>query len=95
MQVGGLSTYLMQKQAYTYHYNYNGTYTVQDWETKDMKAEWFKIANISAGFEHSFNRSWSVQAEPYARIPLSGIGYGKMDISSYGILIGIKYHLRK
>jgi hypothetical protein len=55
------------------------------------KNEWFKILNVSAGYERALSKSWSIQAEPFIKVPLSGVGFGDMDISSYGILVGIKY----
>jgi hypothetical protein len=87
----GLSSYIMRKQAYTYDYMYQSNPTVRYWDTSSLKNEWFKILNISAGYERALNKSWSIQAEPFVKIPLSGIGFGNMDISSYGILVGIKY----
>jgi len=87
----GLSSYIMRKQAYTYDYMYMGAPTTRDWETSSQENEWFKILNLSAGYERALNKSWSIQAEPFLKIPLSGIGFGSMDMSSYGILVGIKY----
>jgi len=87
----GLSSYIMRKQAYTYDYMYLGTPTKRDWETSSQENEWFKILNLSAGYERALSKSWSIQAEPFVKIPLSGVGFGSMDMSSYGILLGIKY----
>ena len=87
----GLSSYIMRKQAYTYDYMYLGSPTSRDWETNSQENEWFKILNLSAGYERTLNKSWSIQAEPFVKVPLSGVGFGSMDMSSYGILVGIKY----
>ncbi len=87
----GLSSYIMRKQAYTYDYIYNGTPTIRDWETSSQENEWFKILNLSAGYERALGKSWSVQAEPFVKLPLSGVGFGSMEMGSYGILVGIKY----
>ena len=87
----GLSSYIMRKQAYTYNYMYLGSPTNREWETNSQENEWFKILNLSAGYERTLNKSWSIQAEPFVKIPLSGVGFGSMDMSSYGILVGIKY----
>ena len=87
----GLSSYIMREQSYTYDYIYNNTPTKRDWTTTSQKNEWFKILNVSAGYERALSKSWSIQAEPFIKVPLSGVGFGDMDISSYGILVGIKY----
>lgn len=88
---GGLSSYIMRKQSYTYDYIYNSVRTKRDWSTSSQQNEWLKIVNLSAGMEYSFNKIWSIQAESYSRLPISGIGFGKMDISSFGMMLGLKY----
>ncbi|MBC7848574.1 MAG: porin family protein [Chitinophagaceae bacterium] len=87
----GLSSYIMRNQSYTYAYDYNGVATVRDWSTSSTQNEWFKILNLSAGWESKINQSWSLQAEPFIKVPLAGVGHGELDISSYGLLLGIKY----
>jgi len=87
----GSSSYIMRKQFYDYEHIDQGVLAKRSWKTASQQNDWFKILNLSVGFEKSISRSFSVQAEPYARIPLSGVGYGKMDISTYGILVGVKY----
>ncbi len=90
----GISSYIMRKQAYTYSYknnNANPTILTKDWKTSSQQNDWLKIINLSAGFEKKLNRSLLIQGEPYLKLPLSGTGFGKMDISSYGILVGIRY----
>lgn len=87
----GSSSYIMRKQFYDYEHIDQGVLAKRNWKTTSQQNDWFKILNLSLGFEKTISRSLSVQAEPYARIPLSGVGYGKMDISTYGILVGIKY----
>lgn len=87
----GSSSYIMRKQFYDYEHIDQGVLAKRSWKTASQQNDWFKILNLSVGFEKSISRSLSVQAEPYARIPLSGVGYGKMDISTYGMLVGIKY----
>ena len=87
----GISSYIMRKQSYTYNYNYNNLPTSRKWQTSSQENDWLKVANISAGVEKKINRSFTLQVEPYMKLPLKGLGFGDMNISSYGILVGIKY----
>lgn len=88
----GIANYIMRQQSYEYHYlNGNNNPAVRKWETSSQSNYWMGILNISAGFEKNLNRKLSFQLEPYIKIPLKGVGFGNMDISSYGMLFSIRY----
>ncbi|MGZ8559645.1 MAG: hypothetical protein ACXWWC_14985, partial [Chitinophagaceae bacterium] len=84
---GGLSSYLMKKEAYTYSYknawgqpqSYKKTY-------HNENTHLFSVINISGGYQHRFTNSFSIMAEPYIKIPASGIGFGNVKLNSSGIL---------
>lgn len=87
----GTSSYIMRNQAYTYYFVANNYPAQKDWKTGSQQNEWFNIINFSAGFEKALNKTWSLQTEPFVKLPVRGMGFGKMDISSYGIMLGVKY----
>lgn len=87
----GLSTYLMNKEDYEYHYMNNGQYTVRRWINDEHSSYILSVANLSAGYEQMVGKHISVQAEPYLKVPLSGVGFGKMQMNSYGLNISIRY----
>jgi len=87
----GLSTYLMMNQNYRYYYYFTGMPSERDWNRSDDTTHLLSIVNLSAGFEKSISRTLSIQAEPYLKIPLSGMGFGEMDINSYGLYLTLKY----
>lgn len=87
----GVTSYIMRKQAYTYDYLYNGVPTTSNWKTSSQQNDWFKIINLSLGYERLLNKSWSLQAEPFMKLPLSGVGFGQLDMASYGLLVGLRY----
>jgi hypothetical protein len=41
--------------------------------------------------ERSLGKRFSLQAEPYLKVPLTGLGKGSMRMDSYGILFTLKY----
>ena len=84
----GLSSYLMQKEVYDYLYKNisSGQPYYHHYEVKNENQNWFSILNLSAGYTRQINKMISISAEPYVRIPLDGIGVGKVHLYSGGIL---------
>ncbi len=92
----GASTYIMTGESYGYDYTYNGN-RVQTplWDRDSTSTYPFSILNLSAGFERALNKRFSLQVEPYFKIPMKGLGYGKLDLTSYGIYFSVKYRFYK
>jgi len=89
----GLSTYFMTRENYTYNYTVNGWTGDSNWNIKKPSQYWFSIINLSAGYEHRLGGIGNLRIEPYLRVPLSGLGTGKLNILSTGINIGITRRL--
>ena len=89
----GLSTYLMDKEDYVLYYGNNwNNYIAEIPANSDVNSNYiFSIVNLSAGMERSFGKRFSLQAEPYLKIPLKGLGMGNMRMTSYGVLFTLKY----
>jgi len=91
----GLSTYFMTRENYTYQYLVGGwgPYNSKPWEVKKPSNYLFSIINLSAGYEHRIGNIGNLRIEPYLRIPMSGLGTGKLNILSGGLNIGITRRL--
>ena len=84
----GLSTYLMTKENYDLYYNWFPSYPMDI----DSNSNYlFSIWNLSVGMERSLGKHVAIQAEPYLKIPLKGLGTGSMRMDSYGINFTLKY----
>ena len=84
---GGLSSYLMKKESYDYYYKYpNGNAYTKSWSVSNQNKHYFSVLDLSAGYEYSFSKKASIIAEPYLKMPLSGIGVGKVKLNSAGVL---------
>jgi hypothetical protein len=95
----GLSTYIMKRENYDYYYTYNNIDQTSNWDSKERgfgdSTYLFSILNLSAGFERALNKHFSIQAEPYLKLPLSQLGHGKLNLNSYGIYFSVKYRIAK
>ncbi len=90
----GISSYLMKTEKYNYSYKYYpaGPTLNREWTIKDENKHFFSALTLSGGYQQNINKHISLMVEPYVKLPLSGIGYGKVKLNSGGVLfsIGIK-----
>ncbi|MER3497915.1 MAG: hypothetical protein C4308_04410 [Chitinophagaceae bacterium] len=89
----GLSSYFMKKEKYVYWYKNttNGSEYNYAKNYSNENKHWFSVLNLSAGYSRQLSQKFSVSAEPYLRLPLKGVGEGKVKLNSGGILFSIGY----
>jgi hypothetical protein len=102
----GFSSYLMSKQNVSLYCQPNnnniGNLALQypagqagGWKppaiAPENKSYLFSVLNLSAGFETYMGNNFSFQFEPYVKLPVKGVGYGKVNMTSYGINFSLKY----
>ncbi len=84
----GLSSYLMKKEDYTYHYKTNaGQYRVSSYTYNNEYKHFLSTLTIGAGYERKLNSTISLTISPYLKMPLSGVGFGKIKLNSSGVLV--------
>ena len=91
---GGLSSYMMQHENYQYYYHsYNGGSQLyrHDSSYDTHSNYWMSVISLSIGVEQKLSRSLSLQAEPFVKIPVTGIGFGNIQLNSYGILFSLRF----
>jgi hypothetical protein len=83
----GLSSYLMKTEAYKYIYkNRTGQMLYHGYNFKNENSHFFSVLNVSGGYQYHVSNRFSILAEPYIKIPLSGVGVGKVRLNSAGVL---------
>lgn len=84
-----VSSFFMKEETYNYHYKYTPTGPTVSRERSiyDVNKHYFAGFGISGGYTHKLTPRISVTVEPYAKIPLQGVGYGKVKLNSAGVLI--------
>jgi hypothetical protein len=90
----GISSYLMKEETYNYSYKYTPSGSLYNYKRtlKNENKHLFSALTLSGGYQRNIGKHISIMAEPYLKLPLSGVGYGKVKLNSGGVLfsIGIK-----
>lgn len=88
---GGVSTYLMKEEQYSYFYKYTPTGPTYNRKMtfKNDNNHFLSVLSLSAGYKRNLSSRVFVMAEPYLKLPLSGVGYGKVKLNSGGVLMTI------
>ncbi|QIL75858.1 hypothetical protein [Hymenobacter sp. HDW8] len=89
----GLTTLLMRNERYAYQYERNGAITTATWSLAHGSNHALGVLNLSGGVERAVSTRWSVQAEPFLKLPLSGVGFGHIRLRSAGVAFSVKYGL--
>ncbi|MEP6700632.1 MAG: hypothetical protein ABJA85_04930, partial [Bacteroidota bacterium] len=90
----GVSSYLMKRETYNYFYKAAPTEpTITRKRTLlGVNKHYFSVLTLSAGYQKNISKSVSLTVEPYFKLPVGGIGYGKVKLNSSGVMftIGVK-----
>jgi hypothetical protein len=83
----GLSSYLMKRETYNYLYKDQwGQYQYSSgWTIYDANKHYFSVLTLAAGYQRNLNNTFFIAAEPYLKVPVHGVGYGKVHLNSAGI----------
>ena len=87
----GLSSYFMTKEDYDYYYYFNSAPATRNFSYNSTDTHVLSIVHLSAGFENRLSNTMSLQVEPYAKIPLGGVGFGSIRLSSFGVNFSVQY----
>lgn len=84
----GLSSLLMKSEIYNYDYKYGYYPTIfhKEYVVKNQNKHWLSVLTLSGGYEYQFNKAVSFTASPYIKLPLAGIGFGKVKLKSGGAI---------
>ncbi len=90
----GVTSYFMINEKYVYNYvNPTSPYIKnRGWNGKTGPFR-FGVLNVSGGYEQQLFKRLSIQVEPFAKIPLTKIGFGKVSLSTFGVFFSAKYPL--
>jgi hypothetical protein len=91
----GISSYWMLSESYKYEYYATKPYLVDGWRGKNKNTHYLSIANLSLGYAGKLAQRIFWQVEPFVKLPLGGVGWGQINLSSTGMFLSIRYQVVK
>ncbi len=93
----GISSYIMLSETYNFIYNPSPAYPTggREYTLRNANQHILSIVNLSVGLEKPLTKQSSLVIQPYAKIPLTGIGQGETDLKSFGVGFQLNYSLKK
>lgn len=87
----GLSSYLMKRETYDYYYKTTagGSLQQKEWTIRNRNQHLFSVLGLSGGYQRKITDRISFVAEPYLKLPFTGVGYGKVRLNSAGVLFSV------
>jgi hypothetical protein len=89
----GVSSYLMLREDYNYEYTEDRPNWSTFWRYENRNKHYLGILNLSVGYEKPLTDKLALGIEPFIKLPLTGIGQGRVRFLSFGANLAIK--LRK
>jgi hypothetical protein len=89
----GLSSYFMLKEKYEFTNGKGAEQKVSNLEITNQNQHLFGIANVSVSFDHQLSPAVSVGVQPFAKLPLTGIGNGDVNLKSAGVSFSLNIGL--
>lgn len=94
----GMSSYVMLSEKYDFIYNNPSPafptgrreYTIRN-ENKHL----LSVVNLSLALEQPLSEKVSLVIQPYAKLPLTGIGQGETQLRSFGLGMKLNYSMMK
>lgn len=92
----GVSSYLMLKEDYTYRYTTGSGIEDRFQEYRNKNQHYFGVADLSATYYIKLRKEkLRLGLEPYIKIPLTGVGEGRVNLKSSGLSLKLRYDLGK
>lgn len=92
----GMSSYFMLKEDYIYRYNAGSGIADRQQEYRNQNQHYLGVADLSVTYYRKLKKEGlSLGLEPYVKIPLTGVGEGKVNLKSSGISLKLRYDLGK
>ncbi|SDD24702.1 hypothetical protein SAMN05216464_101197 [Mucilaginibacter pineti] len=89
----GLSSYFMLRENYRFDYSPESGWAPHNLEIKNQNQHLFGVLNVNATYQRQINSKFSAVVQPYMKLPLTGIGNGRVDLKSTGVALGVSWNL--
>lgn len=92
----GISSYLMLKEDYKFRYDYASGPASRYLEKTNANQHLMSVVDLSATYFFKVQDSHlKLGLEPFVKIPLTGVGEGRVNLKSSGVSLKIRYDLER
>ncbi|MEN0056097.1 MAG: hypothetical protein AAGC65_20635 [Mucilaginibacter sp.] len=89
----GLSSYIMLRENYHFDFADGSGTPSYDIQINNRNQHILGVLNLNATYERRINSKFSTVVQPYMKLPLTGIGTGRVDLRSTGVALGITWNI--
>lgn len=89
----GLSSYFMLREDYTFTYAPNGVQGPATYSIRNQNRHLFGVLNLNATYQRAISPRFGIGVQPYLKLPLTGIGYGQVNLRSAGVAVGVTWNI--
>ncbi|TSD63442.1 PorT family protein [Inquilinus sp. KBS0705] len=92
----GLSSYFMLSEDYKFNHAEGGYNSIDPWtyNIKNQNKHIMGILNLNATYQREVNSKLDIGIQPYMKLPLTGIGYGQVNLRSAGVSVSVMYNFK-
>jgi hypothetical protein len=91
----GSSSYFMKREDYQFFYKaQNGNDTTRAAHFANNSNHLFSSVNVSVIAEQKITNNFSILVEPFVKLPIGGIGFGKVKLYNTGLLLTAKIKIK-
>ncbi|MEO7310612.1 MAG: hypothetical protein ABIX01_09450 [Chitinophagaceae bacterium] len=87
----GLSSYFMKKESYDYTIKNYGVEKLVNYSYSNASKHYFSILNLQLDYEKKLGETTALRLSPFMKLPLAGIGVGKVSLESVGVQASIQW----
>ena len=95
----GISSYFMLKEKYTFIRKKTSGYPLTgpepSYTIENNNKYILSVLNVAAGLSKPISNNLDMVIQPYAKLPLTGIGQGKINLQSAGVSFQLNYKFQK
>jgi hypothetical protein len=89
----GLSSYIMLRENYHFEFADGSGKPSYDIQVDGRNQHWLGVLNLNATYERRINSKFSTIIQPYMKLPITGIGVGRVDLRSTGVAVGVSWNI--
>ncbi|WP_345949567.1 hypothetical protein ABDD95_22235 [Mucilaginibacter sp. PAMB04274] len=94
----GLSSYFMLRENYQFNYPTAGYYSNKytgpaSYNISNQNKHVLGVLNLNVAYQQRINNSFGLNIQPYMKVPLTDIGYGRVNLQSTGVAVGLSWYV--